>query len=131
MGPLPGRDLEAEFVKETFGAFTGSAIGDWLEALGSDDVLIAGFYAHMCVSTTAREALMRGLRVAIDPDGVGGGAIQHPRLGQQSADEVRRTALLHLSHLGVHITPRAGAEAAATPARPSAPDGGRPATRGR
>ena len=122
MGPLAGSDLEAEFVKETFGAFTGSAIGAWLDALGSDSVLLVGFYAHMCVSTTAREALMRGLRVAVDPDGVGGAAIHHPSLGEQSADEVRRTALLHLSHLGVHITPRTPARRthpakASTPAR--------------
>jgi nicotinamidase-related amidase len=108
MGPLADRDLEAEFVKQVFGAFTGSAIGVWLDSLGCDDVMILGFYAHMCVSTTAREALMRGLRVAIDPSGVGSCAIQHPTLGQLSADEARRTALLHLSHLGVRITPRTG-----------------------
>jgi nicotinamidase-related amidase len=103
LGPLPGREEEAEFVKEVFGAFTGTSIGSWLEARGSEEVLIVGFFAHMCVSTTAREALMRGLRVAVDPHGTGGYPIQHELLGDQSAAEVHRTALLHLSQLGVRI----------------------------
>ncbi|MGH2550651.1 MAG: hypothetical protein ACRDHN_14755, partial [Thermomicrobiales bacterium] len=67
--------------------------------------LIAGFYTHMCVSTTSREALMRGLRVSIDPAGTGATALSHPELGELTADEVRRTALLHLHHLGAEITP--------------------------
>lgn len=106
LGPLAGRDVEVEFVKDVFGAFTGTSVGAWLDALGSDDVLIVGFFAHMCVSTTAREALMRGLRVAVDPDGSGGSPIRHELLGEQTAEEVHRTALLQLSHLGVAITPR-------------------------
>lgn len=106
LGPLAGRADEAEFVKDVFGAFTGTDIGSWLEKQGSDDVLIVGFFAHMCVSTTAREALMRGLTVAIDPDGTGGYPWRHELLGEQSAEEVQRTALLQLNHLGVSITPR-------------------------
>jgi nicotinamidase-related amidase len=105
LGPLPERDAEAEFVKDVYGAFTGTAIGSWLDARGSEEVLIVGFFAHMCVSTTAREALMRGLRVAVDPEGTGGFPIQHVIMGEQSAAEVQRTALLHLSHLGVTIVP--------------------------
>lgn len=121
LGPLPGRGEEAEFVKDVFGAFTGTSIGPWLEGLGCDDVLIVGFFAHMCVSTTAREALMRGLRVAVDPAGTGGFPIRHELLGEQTATEVHRTALLHLSHLGVAITPREPADAsAATGAAPHA-----------
>jgi nicotinamidase-related amidase len=103
LGPLSGREEEAEFVKVVYGAFTGTDIGSWLEARRSEDVLIVGFFAHMCVSTTAREALMRGLHVAVDPDGTGGFPIRHDLLGEQSAAEVQRTALLQLSHMGVTI----------------------------
>jgi nicotinamidase-related amidase len=103
LGPLLGRDEEAEFVKDVFGAFTGTDVGSWLTARGVSDVLIVGFLVHMCVSTTAREALMRGLHVAIDPAGTGGFPIRHELLGEQSAAEVHRTALLQLSHLGVTI----------------------------
>jgi hypothetical protein len=60
----------------------------------------------MCVSATAREALMRGLSVSVDPDGTGGFPIRHALLGELSADEVRRTALLQLSHMGVRIARR-------------------------
>ncbi len=49
---------------------------------------------------------MRGLRVSIDPDGTGGFPLRHELLGELSADEVRRTALLHLNHMGVAITTR-------------------------
>jgi nicotinamidase-related amidase len=109
-GPLPGRGEEAEFVKDVFGAFTGTNIGSWLEAQGADNVLIVGFFAHMCVSTTAREALMRGLRVAVDPEATGAVAIRHELLGEQSAAEVHRTALLQLSHLGVAVAHRENGE---------------------
>lgn len=74
LGPEPGRAGEADFVKGVFGAFTGTVLGGWLEERGSGEVLLVSFFAHMCVSTTAREALMRGLRVAVDPDGTGAGA---------------------------------------------------------
>jgi nicotinamidase-related amidase len=103
LGPLPGREEEVEFVKDVFSAFTGTDIGSWLEARGVEDVLIVGFFAHMCVSTTAREALMRGLHVTGDPAATGAFPIRHKLLGEQSAAEVHRTALLHLSHLGVTI----------------------------
>lgn len=109
LGPQAGSDREEEFLKDTYGAFTGSSIGAWLNEIGSDEILLVGFFAHMCVSTTAREALMRGLRVAIDPDGVGSYPWTHPLLGDLSADEGRRTALLHLHHMGAEITPFADA----------------------
>ncbi len=106
LGPLPERSAEIEFVKDVFGAFTGTPVGSWLEAQQSHEVLIVGFFTHMCVSTSAREALMRGLRVAVDPAATGAFPVQHDLLGEQSAEDVRRTALLHLSHLGVRILPR-------------------------
>jgi nicotinamidase-related amidase len=103
LGPLQEREAEVEFVKDVFGAFTGTEVGSWLTAQGSNEVLLVGFFTHMCVSTTAREALMRGLRVAVDPDATGAFPLRHKILGEQSADEVRRTALLQLNHLGVSI----------------------------
>lgn len=106
LGPQSGRAVEAAFVKDVYGAFTGTNVGVWLDDIGADDILIVGFYTHMCVSTTAREALMRGLHVAIDPDGTGSAPLRHPLLGELSADETRRTALLHLHHMGARMTPR-------------------------
>jgi nicotinamidase-related amidase len=58
----------------------------------------------MCVSTSAREALVRGFDVAIDPDATGARDLSDEILGQLSADEVRRSALLHLQNMGVTMT---------------------------
>jgi len=102
IGPA-NRPNEMEFVKDVFGAFTGSDLGAWLDRVGADEVLLVGFFAHMCVSTTAREGLMRGLSVWIDPIATGGYPLDHPLLGRQSADEVARTALLQLTQMGAKV----------------------------
>jgi nicotinamidase-related amidase len=103
LGETTGFGPEKSFVKDVFGAFTGTEIEEWLRSLAVDSVLIAGFYAHMCVSTSSREALMRGFDVAIDPLATGSCDLEDEVLGRQSADEVRRSALLHLKQMGVNI----------------------------
>ena len=106
IGPAEGRKDEAEFVKDVIGAFSSTDLEGWLRARGCDSILLVGFYAHMCLSTSAREAYIRNFAVAVDPDGTASRAIHHDLLGDQSAEEVRRTALLHLTSLGVSIASR-------------------------
>ena len=65
----------------------------------------------MCVSTSAREALVRGFEVKIDADATGTHDIAHPVLGQLTAAEVKKTALIHLSDMGVKIEQAAAEEA--------------------
>lgn len=101
----PARD-EQLFEKKVFGAFTGTGLEAWLRERNVAKVMLVGFYVHMCVSTTSREALVRGFDVTIDPEATGGTALQHPQLGSLTADEVRRTALLQLSHMGVTLDSR-------------------------
>jgi nicotinamidase-related amidase len=115
LGPEPGFGAERLFEKEVFGAFTFTGLEEWLRGLGVDSVLIIGFYAHMCLSTSAREALVRGFAVAVDPDATRARELEDELLGTQSADEVRRSALLHLKHMGVTLalTPGEAATAAA------------------
>ena len=103
LGPKTGYGPEKLFRKDVFGAFSGTQLESWLREAGATDVLIAGFYAHMCLSTSAREALVRGFHVFIDPEATGARELEDDRLGRQSADEVRRTALLHLKNMGVTI----------------------------
>jgi hypothetical protein len=79
---------------------------EWLRKIGASSLLLVGFYTHMCLSTSAREGLVRGFDVAVDPDGTGARDLDHELLGHQSADEVRRSALLHLVNLGVTIERR-------------------------
>lgn len=115
LGPAAGVGIEREFVKDVFGAFTGTGLEPWLAEVGAAEVLIVGFYSHMCVSTSAREALVRGLAVSIDPDGTGACDLEDPLLGRQTADEVRRFALVHLANMGVRMaspTPQAVGTAA-------------------
>ncbi|MEO6630309.1 MAG: isochorismatase family cysteine hydrolase [Mucilaginibacter sp.] len=104
-GPKPGSALEAEFHKDVYGAFTGTDIGSWLKTVDANEVLIMGFYTHGCVSTTAREAIMAGLQVFIDPNATGACDMNHEILGSQTADEVRRSALLQLANMSVTISP--------------------------
>jgi nicotinamidase-related amidase len=98
-GPLEGSELEKEFKKVVYGAFSGSDIGSWLKSIHADEILLMGFYTHGCVSTTAREAIMAGIKVTIDPNTTGACLIYHDLLGMQIADEVRRTF-----NMGAHIT---------------------------
>ncbi len=97
---------EPVFVKTVFGALTGSELGAWLDEQGADAIELVGFLTHMCVSTTAREALMRGLNVAIDARATGTRAIDSSA-GSFTAEVIHRTALAQLESMGVEIR-RAG-----------------------
>lgn len=106
LGPKEGFGPEKLFQKDVYGAFTGTDLESWLRNVKATELMIAGFYTHMCVSTTAREALVRGFRVIIDPAATGARALKDDALGKQTADDVRRAALLHLQNMGVAICKR-------------------------
>jgi nicotinamidase-related amidase len=103
LGPASGFGPEKLFQKKVYGAFTGTHLEPWLRALSVSSVLIVGFYAHMCLSTSAREALIRGFDVSVDPDATGARDLEDAILGRQTADEVRRSTLLHLMNMGVTL----------------------------
>jgi len=103
LGPQDGFGPEKLFEKDVFGAFSGTTLEEWLRSMGVSEVLLVGFFTHMCVSTSAREALVRGFEVKIDADATGTHDIVHPVLGQLTAAEVKKTALIHLSDMGVKI----------------------------
>lgn len=103
LGPETGFGPEKLFEKDVYGAFTGTGLEKWLRSVGASRVLIVGFYAHMCLSTSAREALIRGFDVEIDPHATGARDLEDQTLGRLTADEVRRSALLHLVNMGATI----------------------------
>lgn len=103
LGPQPGFGAERLFEKDVYGAFSGTGLESWLRGLRVQTVVLAGFYAHMCLSTAAREALVRGFAVIIDPEATGACDLRDPVLGRQTADEVTRAALLHLLNMGVSV----------------------------
>lgn len=116
-----GEGLEVEtsrgeklFQKSVYGGFTGTGLEEWLRSRDVTSVTLVGFFAHMCLSTTAREALVRGFDVEIDAEATGSVDLKHPILGALTADEVRRSALLQLAHMGARIT--SGATRAPAPA---------------
>jgi nicotinamidase-related amidase len=117
LGPREGFGPERLFDKDVYGAFTGTGLDEWLRSYGVQSVILVGFYAHMCLSTSAREALVRGFDVFVDPEGTGARDLEHAVLGRQTADEVRHSTLLHLTHMGVRIVSPARVSSAAAGAR--------------
>jgi nicotinamidase-related amidase len=103
LGTQQGFGPEKRFEKDVFGAFTGTNLEEWLHSVGADSVLLVGFYTHMCVSTTAREALVRGFNVSVDADATGACDLKDELLGDMTADGVRRSALLHLKNMGASV----------------------------
>lgn len=116
LGPKSKFGLERLFVKDVYGAFSAEGLESWLREVGASSLLIVGFYAHMCLSTTVREGLIRGFEVFIDPEATGARDLEDEVLGHQPADEVRRSALLHLINMGARIVQptTAGSPALAT-----------------
>ena len=103
LGPQAGFGPEALFEKNVYGAFTDTGLEDWLRQHSVQSVTMVGFFTHMCLSTSAREALIRGFEVVVDPNATGARDIEVEGLGRQTADEVRCSALLHLSNMGVTV----------------------------
>lgn len=74
-------DGEAIVEKALPNSFAGTPLDDVLKDLGVKEIIVAGFMSHMCVSSTARASIDRGLRCTIVanacatrdlPDGQGG-----------------------------------------------------------
>ncbi|KAJ5019963.1 putative isochorismatase family protein YddQ [Colletotrichum sp. SAR 10_99] len=79
----PGTDLAEEFselkplegesvvTKHFPGSFTGTNLEDLLKATGRNKVVLTGYMAHVCISTTARQASEKGWDVIVVEDAVG------------------------------------------------------------
>ncbi|KAE8840856.1 hypothetical protein PTNB85_04255 [Pyrenophora teres f. teres] len=99
----PGTELAEEFKEvkaqdgeETIwklfpGAFEQTSLHETLQKWGIKKVVLTGYMAHVCVSTTAREAFQKGYEVILVEDAIGDRDIP----GVQG-DEVTRVALAEL-----------------------------------
>ncbi|ANB12481.1 putative isochorismatase family protein yrdC [Sugiyamaella lignohabitans] len=79
----PGTPLEEEFselkpvgnekvvYKEHPGSFTGTDLGEFLESTGKKKLVLTGYMAHVCVSTTTRQAAEREYSVLLPKDAIG------------------------------------------------------------
>merc|ERR1712029_506422 len=76
----PGTDLAKEFEevkakdgetvigKKFPGAFEQTELHDTLKSWGIEKVVLVGYMAHVCISTTAREAFQKGYQVLLAQD---------------------------------------------------------------
>ncbi|KAM5341489.1 hypothetical protein ACJ41O_014520 [Fusarium nematophilum] len=85
-------DGESVVTKQHPGSFTDTDLQDILKASGRSKVVLTGYMAHVCVSTTARQAAERGWDVLIAEDAVGDRDIPGVK-----ADELTRVALLEIA----------------------------------
>lgn len=100
----PGTALAAEFselepkagekvVGKSFpGSFTGTELDSHLKGTGRNKVVLTGYMAHVCVSTTARQAHEKGYDVLVAGDAVGDRDIPGA-----AADELVRLSLAELA----------------------------------
>ncbi|RQM04774.1 hypothetical protein DH86_00004136 [Scytalidium sp. 3C] len=68
LAPLPD---EKVIWKEEAGSFTGTDLQEYIKSTGKTKVVLVGYMAHVCVSTTARQASDLGYDVLVAADGVG------------------------------------------------------------
>ncbi|MCJ1404646.1 hypothetical protein MMC11_007872 [Xylographa trunciseda] len=74
------------------GSYAGTDLQEWLDRKGVRKVVLVGYMAHVCVSTTARQASELGYDVVLVEDAIGDRDI--PGI---SGDEVSKTVLLELA----------------------------------
>jgi len=62
---------EKVIAKEQAGSFTGTDLEEYIKSTGKNKLVLVGYMAHVCVSTTARQADEKGYEVLIVEDAVG------------------------------------------------------------
>jgi nicotinamidase-related amidase len=77
--------------KQFPGSFTGTGLGEWMEGTERKKVVLCGYMAHVCVSTTARQAAEKGYDVLVVEEAVGDRDIPGAK-----AEEVVRVVLAEL-----------------------------------
>lgn len=78
-------------------SFAGTDLQARLAATGRNNIVLAGFMTHMCVSSTARAALDLGLRTTIAADACATRDLPDGRGGALSARTIHEVALAELS----------------------------------
>merc|ERR1711964_474173 len=68
---LKARDGEEVIWKQHPGSFADTKLEEVLKGWGSKKLVLTGYMAHVCVSTTARQASQRGYDVLVVADGIG------------------------------------------------------------
>jgi nicotinamidase-related amidase len=67
----PLQDGEEIIWKEAPGSFEKTKLNDVLKSWGVNKIVLTGYMAHVCVSTTAREGFQNGYEVVVVEDAIG------------------------------------------------------------
>ncbi|KAJ4341762.1 phospholipase C type enzyme [Ascochyta clinopodiicola] len=70
-GNVTAKDGEEVIWKQFPGSFEQTSLHDTLQSWGVKKVALTGYMAHVCVSTTAREAMQKGYEVILVEDAIG------------------------------------------------------------
>ena len=87
-------------------AFSSTILQERLESLGRQEIILAGFMTHMCVSSTARAALDLGYRTTIVTGATGTRDLLGPDGEAVEAATVQRAALAALADRFAILAPR-------------------------
>ncbi|ORY16397.1 Isochorismatase-like protein [Clohesyomyces aquaticus] len=79
------------------GSFAGTDLDEKLKAWGIKKIVLVGYMAHVCISTTAREAAQLGYEVVLVEDAIGDRDIPGLSGVTLNGDEVTRMALVELA----------------------------------
>ena len=71
MDGIEAIDGEHVVLKKHAGSFSETNLGDVLKKIGKNKLVLTGYMAHGCVSSTAREGTTLGYEVLVAEDGVG------------------------------------------------------------
>lgn len=75
------------------GCFTGTDLDEWLAARSVDELVLCGFMTHMCVDSTARQALHADLAAIVLADATGTLDVEAPDGTTIPARQVHETEL--------------------------------------
>lgn len=89
---LEPKNGEKVIGKQFPGSFTGTDLESFIKGTGKNKLVLTGYMAHVCVSTTARQAAERGYDVVIAE-----GAVGDRNVPGASAEELVKTTLAELA----------------------------------
>jgi nicotinamidase-related amidase len=96
-GAVAPQGGEPVVVKGLPNAFSGTELEDVLKEAGAESVIFAGFMTHMCVSSTVRNALDRGVACTVLASACATRDLPDGRGGVVTAAELHRAELAALS----------------------------------
>ncbi|MFJ5260774.1 cysteine hydrolase family protein [Streptomyces sp. NPDC088387] len=99
---------ERTVVKKAPDSFVGTELGDLVDAAGHQDVVVAGFMTHMCVTFTAQGAFLRGNRPTVVADACATRPLE-TAVSPVSAEQLHHGALATIADVYGVVVPTAAA----------------------